>query len=99
MEDVKIIRLNSNPSSLIKVGLTIRATVILMPGLIILLFAIDNFSRSPIVAIILSIIGLSLCYIFFRILNRAFFKEFLTLTKHDVTITQKDLTNEKKFVF
>ncbi len=99
MEETKTIELNSNSRSILKVGLTVRAVMMLLPGLSVLLFAIHIFSESPALSIICFLIGFVFCYIFFRILNSAFFKELLVITKQDITVIHKNLTNEKKFTF
>lgn len=99
MEEQKVIHLNSNPKSVIKVGLLVRAIYFLMPAIIFFFIAVIALKEELLGAIVCFIIGILFFYIFFKILNRAFFKEFLTVTKQDVTLTLKTLSNKKEYVF
>ncbi len=98
MSDSITIELNTETRSILKIGFVVRACVILFFVIGVALFGLYIFKDSIIGAIICFIIVFILFRIFFKMLNAAFFKEYLIVTKDSITVVLKNLSTVKKSV-
>lgn len=99
MDESIRIDLNSSTKSVLKVGLALRASVILCFVLGSAFLGIEFLKGSFIITLICFTISFGLFIIFFKILNSVFFKEYLIITTESITLFRKNLSGVKKFVF
>lgn len=93
------IELDTGTKSILKFGFLLRACFILFFVIGAALLGVNFFKDSIVGAFVCFLISLVLFIIFFKILDAAFFKEQLIVTKEDITIIHKNLSNTKKYVF
>src|SRR5436190_16273527 len=99
MSEARDIVLNSGTRSILKVGFLIRACFILIFVIGSALLGIRLLEDSPLLACIVFGICLVLFLVFFKLLNAAFFKEHLRVTKDTITVVRKTLSNKDQFDF
>lgn len=99
MEESIKIELNSKASSVIKTGLTVRALFILLPVIGSITMGINFLKESITASFILIVIGLVLFRVFFKMLDSVFFKEYIILTKQQISIVHKTVSSLKKYDF
>ena len=99
MQESINIELNSGSKSILKIGFLIRACFILFFVIGTALFGLYIFKVSIIIAIVCLIITFIMFRIFFKMLNAAFYKEYLIVTKESITVVLKNLSSTKKNVF
>lgn len=98
MNDSLSIELNSGSRSILKVGFVLRAGFILIFVLGSALLGTSLLNDSVVGAVVCFAISLVLFLVFFKLLNTAFFREYLVATKEDLTVVRKDLNATKKQV-
>ncbi len=99
MQESINIELNSGSKSILKIGFLIRACFILFFVIGTALFGLYIFKDSIIIAIVCLIITFIMFRIFFKMLNAAFYKEYLIVTKESITVVLKNLSSTKKNIF
>lgn len=98
MSDSLSIKLNSGSKSILKVGFLIRALFFLLFTIGIALFGLHVMKDSLVLALICFALSLGVFFVFYSILNAAFFSETLTVTKHELTILHKSVGSVKTTV-
>ncbi len=99
MAESLTIELNSGSKSIIKIGFLLRSVFILFFIISLAFLGLHFFKSSFLAALICFAVCFILFIIFFRMLNAAFFKEQLIITKESITYINKNLSNTKKNVF
>ncbi len=93
------IDLSSNSRSIIKVGLLIRASLILIFSVSAGLGGLNFISDSLIAGLIFFAISLVLLLVFLKTLGAVFYKEQLLVTRGSLTVIHSSLGNSRKQVF
>ena len=93
------IKLNSGARSILKVGFLIRASFVLIFVIGSALAGINFLNDSFVTACICFIVSVVLFIIFYKILNAAFYKEHLMVSKESITVIRKYLGNVEKQIF
>ncbi len=93
------IQINAGPKTILKVGFMVRAGFILIAVIAVAFLGLNFLDESVVASVICFGITFVLFLIFFKLLNSAFFKEFLIVTKDDLTVIQKTLSETKKNTF
>lgn len=96
MNDPLRINLNSGAKGILKIGFLIRATVVLLVVFGAALFGLDVLKHNVLVAVISFAISLGLFIVFYRILDSAFLKESVIVTKDTITIVNNRLSSSGK---
>jgi hypothetical protein len=99
MNDSLDIDLNSGSRSILKVGFLIRASFFLIFVIGAALLGINIFKDSLIMALVCFSISIVLFLVIFKMLNAAFFKESLIVTKNSITVIRKNLSATKNYEF
>jgi hypothetical protein len=95
-ESIKI-DINSGSKSVLKLGLVLRAGAVLFTLVSLAIFGIQFFDDFITITLICFAMALGLFIVFFKIMNAAFFKEYLIVTKNGLTVFQKNLSGVKKY--
>jgi hypothetical protein len=93
------INLNSGSRPILKFGFLLRAFFILLIVIGVAMLGISFYKESVVGALICFIAAIVLFLAFFKILNAAFFSEQLIVTKDDITVIRKNISDSDKSVF
>ena len=93
------IDLSSNSKSIIKIGLLIRASFILIISITTGIGGLHFVGESLVAGLIFFLISLIFLLVFLKMLSAVFFKEKLVVTKASLTVIHKSLSNSREHVF